>query len=126
MADQSAARPKWIPSYEERKFETLGKEHTTKWSQEIFTEGPAVSKEQFVQRVSDLKYAPTLGGPYLAASGAAMDDTSNAAAARFFDILVAEGKEVLTKHRMSLQLKALADGEEGMTWNKFEVAMSLN
>jgi hypothetical protein len=40
MADQSASRPKWIPVYEERKFESQGKEHTSKWSIEIFKNGP--------------------------------------------------------------------------------------
>jgi len=40
MADQSAARPKWIPIYENRHFESQGKEHTTKWSSEIFDDGP--------------------------------------------------------------------------------------
>ena len=40
MADQSAARAKWIPVYEERKFESQGKEHTSKWSAEIFADGP--------------------------------------------------------------------------------------
>jgi len=40
MADQSASRPKWIPSYEHRAFESSGKEHTSKWSSEIFVNGP--------------------------------------------------------------------------------------
>jgi hypothetical protein len=40
MADQSASRPKWIPVYEVRKFESQGKEHTSKWSTEIFKNGP--------------------------------------------------------------------------------------
>lgn len=43
MADQSASRPKWIPIYEERKFESQGKEHTSKWSTEIFKNGPGKS-----------------------------------------------------------------------------------
>merc|ERR1719273_83292 len=37
MADQTAARPKWIPVYDNRVFESVDKEHTTKWSTEIFT-----------------------------------------------------------------------------------------
>jgi hypothetical protein len=40
MADQSASRPKWIPNYDHRSFPSSGKEHTTKWSSELFTEGP--------------------------------------------------------------------------------------
>jgi hypothetical protein len=39
MADQSSSRPKWIPSYDHREFNS-GKEHTTKWSTEIFVDGP--------------------------------------------------------------------------------------
>ena len=39
MADQSSSRPKWIPVYEHREFQS-GKEHTTKWSNEIFVNGP--------------------------------------------------------------------------------------
>ena len=40
MADATSSRPKWIPVYDERKFESSGKEHTTKWSTEIFADGP--------------------------------------------------------------------------------------
>lgn len=58
MADQSAARPKWIPVYEERNFAGQNKEHKTKWSTEIFSEGPSVTKEEFVQALTELQYAP--------------------------------------------------------------------
>lgn len=58
MADQSAARPKWIPVYEERNFAGQNKEHKTKWSTEIFSEGPSVTKEEFVQALAGLQYAP--------------------------------------------------------------------
>ena len=47
MADQSAARPKWIPCYEEKSYELSGKEHTSKWSAEIFTDGPGESFKPF-------------------------------------------------------------------------------
>mmetsp|Transcript_20940 Transcript_20940/g.42751 ORF Transcript_20940/g.42751 Transcript_20940/m.42751 type:complete len:141 (-) Transcript_20940:872-1294(-) len=40
MADQSSSRAKWIPVYEQLKFESQGKEHTSKWSTDIFTDGP--------------------------------------------------------------------------------------
>ncbi|KAL3790314.1 hypothetical protein HJC23_002940 [Cyclotella cryptica] len=119
MADQSSSRPKWIPVYDHRAFQS-GKEHTSKWSSEIFTDGPAVSKEQFVSRVINMQFVPPLGGPYLAASAAAMED--EAAAASLFDILAGE-KEKLTKHRMGKQMKELANGEEGLTWTHFSAAM---
>jgi len=120
MADQTASRPKWIPVYQERKFESQGKEHASKWSVEIFKHGPAVSKEEFVTAVTELAYAPPLGGPYVAASGAKMDDPS-AAEALFY--LLAGEKEKLTKHRMGLALRQLSGGEEGLSWNLFAVAV---
>lgn len=122
MADQSSSRPKWIPAYDHRSFQS-GKEHTTKWSSEIFTEGPAVTKEQFVSRVVNMQFAPLLGGPYLAASAAEIEDDT--AAATLFDVLAGE-KEKLTKHRMGTRMKELANGEEGFTWNHFSAAMGAN
>lgn len=121
MADQSSSRPKWIPVYESREFETLGKQHTSKWSSEIFTDGPAVAREEFVAAlVERLNYVPPLGGPYLSASAATLEDESTAGA--LFDLLAGD-KEKLTKHRMSLRLRELSDGEEGLTWAAFERAM---
>jgi hypothetical protein len=116
MADQSASRPKWIPAYDDRKFEASGKEHTTKWSTEIFTSGPAVTKDEFVNALVEMQYAPPLGGPYVGASAAMIEDTS--AATYLFDLLAGE-KEKLTKHRMMTRLKELAGGEEGLTWAAF-------
>ena len=121
MADQTASRPKWIPVYDSRHFEAMGKEHTTKWSSEIFVNGPAVTKDEFVEAlVNRLQYAPPLGGPYISASAAALEDTDTASA--LFDLLAGE-KEKLTKHRMSLRLRELADGEEGLTWAAFQRAV---
>lgn len=122
LADQSAARPKWIPSYETRS--ANGKEHTTKWSLEIFKQGErtAVDKQEFVQALCELDYAPPLGGPYVGASAATIEDT--VAAECLFDVL-ANGKEKLTKHRMSTRLKELADGEEGLIWTGFQKALGL-
>jgi hypothetical protein len=116
MAEQSSSRPKWIPSYDIRKFPSSGKEHEAKWSREIFTSGPAVTEEEFVSRLSHAKYNPPLGGPFVAASSA--DKIDVAVATKFFRVL-AEGKEKLTKHRMSVRIKQLAKGEEGLTWNDF-------
>jgi hypothetical protein len=120
MADQSAARPKWIPVYDDRKFETLDKEHTTKWSSIIFSEGPAVDKDTFVTKLTEMDFAPPLGGPYMSASAASIEDTT--AAATLFDILAGD-KEKLTKHRMSTRLKEVSEGEEGVTWAMFERAL---
>ncbi|KAL7524947.1 hypothetical protein ACHAXR_000789 [Thalassiosira sp. AJA248-18] len=120
MADQSAARPKWIPCYDTREFIAQGKSQTTKWSSEIFVDGPCVVKEEFVERVINMGFAPPLGGPYLAASAAAIEDKT--AAATLFDILAGE-KEKLTKHRMGKEMKVLSNGEEGITWAMFSAAM---
>ena len=120
MADQSASRPKWIPVYEERAFETLGKEHTAKWKSEIFKNGPSVTKEEFVQAMVDMSFAPPLGGPYVSASAGKVEDT---AAAEFLFDLLADGKEKLARHKMSVRLKELADGEQGLTWPGFQKAM---
>ena len=122
MADQSAARPKWIPAYVSRTIN--GKEHTTKWSSELFAPGEtAVDQATFCDTLIQLAYTAPLGGPYVAASGAAVEDDA-AAAKVLFDVL-ADGKEKLTKARMSMRLKQLADGEEGMTWPKFQAALGL-
>lgn len=123
MTDQSSARPKWIPCYDRREFKVQGKEHTTKWSIEIFLDGnPVVSKEEFVERIVNMKFIPPLGGPFLAASAAAIDDVS--AASSFFDVL-ADGNKKLTRHRMEKNLKSLANGEEGLTWAMFSAAMGV-
>lgn len=122
MADQSAARPKWIPIYEERNFAGQNKEHTAKWKNEIFTDGPSVDKDQFVNAVVNMSYAPPLGGPFVAGSAGQIDDT--AAAERLFDIL-SDGKEKLARHRMSVSLKELANGEQGLTWPAFSGALGL-
>lgn len=120
MADQSASRPKWIPAYDDRNFEASGKQDTSKWSADIFRNGPAVTKEEFVQELVGMEYAPPLGGPYVAASAAAIGDTT--AAEYLFDLLAGE-KEKLTKHRMQTRIKEMAGGEEGLTWAAFSQHM---
>eukprot|EP00547_Thalassionema_nitzschioides_P005094 CAMPEP_0194211066 /NCGR_PEP_ID=MMETSP0156-20130528/9264_1 /TAXON_ID=33649 /ORGANISM="Thalassionema nitzschioides, Strain L26-B" /LENGTH=149 /DNA_ID=CAMNT_0038938493 /DNA_START=241 /DNA_END=690 /DNA_ORIENTATION=+ len=117
MADQSASRPKWIPVYEERKFESMGKEHLSKWSSIIFSDGPAVDKEVFIDKVVNMDFLTPLGGPFVSKSSGSIDDIS--AAASLFDVLAGD-KEKLTKHRMSTQLKNLSEGEQGLTWPSFE------
>ena len=116
MADQSSARPKWIPCYEERNFETLGKEHTSKWSTEIYVDGPAVTKDEFVDRVLNMEFNPPLGGPYMSKSSAGIDDTS--VIETLFETL-ADGKDKLTKHRMGKKIQELAGGEQGLVWSNF-------
>ena len=121
MADQSSARPKWIPCYDRREFASQGKEHTTRWSVEIFADGkPVVTKDQFVERVVNMKFVAPLGGPFLSASAAAIEDVS--AAAAFFDVLAGEN-EKLTRYRMEKEMKSLANGEEGLTWAMFSAAL---
>ena len=124
MADQSAARPKWIPCYEERlqgEGENV-KQHVSKWSS-IFEEGPSVNKSEFIERVLALDYAPTLGGPYTAASQASIADTS--VIATLFDILSkqdgsSEEEKPLTKFYMAKRMKEIAgDDQESLTWQSF-------
>ena len=67
MADQSSAGPKWIPCYDKREFEFMGKEHTTKWNSKIFMDGTAVTKGEFMERVIGMGFAPPLGVQYMAA-----------------------------------------------------------
>lgn len=122
MADQSASRPKWIPSYVMRRVN--GKEHATKWSTALFLDGEtAVDEETFRERLSTLAYAPPLGGPYVGASSSTFTDTSVITA--LFHILAGEGKTTLTKARLSMRWKQLADGEEGLTWQKFSHALGI-
>lgn len=122
MADQSASRPKWIPVYEERSFMALDKEHKSKWSTEIFINGPAVTKKEFVEALMDMAYAPPLGGPFVGATAGQIVDTT--AADVLFDLL-ANGKEKLSRHKMSVRLKEFSKGEQGLTWPSFSAALGL-
>jgi len=122
MADQSASRPKWIPIYEQRAFEALDKKHQSKWSTEIFIDGPAVTKDAFVTAVVNMPYAPPLGGPFVGATAAKIEDTT--AAEALFELL-ADGKEKLARFKMGVRLKELSDGEQGLTWQKFSEALGL-
>jgi len=122
MADQSAARPKWIPSYDLRA--ANGKEHISKWNSELFTEdgSATLNKQEFVSRLTEMAYAPPLGGPFVGKTAAELQDTL--VAERFFDAL-ADGKEKITKNRMSVRIKQLSGGEEGMTWKSFQSSLNL-
>ena len=81
----------------------------------------AVSKEEFVSKVvNELAYAPSLGGPYLAASAAGIEEDT--LVGKLFDLL-ADGKEKLTKNRMSVRMKELSGGEEALTWPLFVKAL---
>jgi hypothetical protein len=121
MADQTAARPKWIPSYEERIFESVGKEHFSAWGKELFTSGPYVLKEEFVDRVKQMKFNPPLGGPYMSASAAGIED--DYVLEKFFDVLAGE-RDKLTKHRMSIRIKEIGNGNEGLIWSDFISALT--
>jgi hypothetical protein len=123
MADQSSARPKWIPCYDHREFKVQGKEHMTKWGKEIFINNiPVVTKEEFVERIVNMQFIPPLGGPYITASAATIEDMS--AASTLFDIL-STGNEKLTKFRMGNNIKSIANGEEGLTWPMFAAALGV-
>ena len=117
MADQTAARPKWIPHYDTRVMSNH--QHTTKWYTHLFLNPnvTAISQDEFVNAIVNLEYTPPLGGPYMSASAAHITDT--ALVQKVFEVL-AEGKTKLTKFKMSVRIKQLSNGEEGMTWQAFE------
>lgn len=58
----------------------------------------------------------------MGANAAQIEDTT--AAEKLFDIL-AGGKEKLARFKMSVQLKELAGGEQGVTWKDFAAAMGV-
>jgi hypothetical protein len=139
MAEQTAARVKWIPTYDARA--TAVTVHRTKWSTSLFLPGigtadtnqeqnkqkkensndetaAVLSKEQFLDRVQALDYAPPLGGPYVGASAATFE--SIAALERFYQILTKNESRPLTIQSMKRQLQKMAGGEEGITWAVFE------
>jgi hypothetical protein len=125
MADQSASRPKWIPVYEQRTFSGQGKDHVAKWKMGIYDANDKVfvTKDEFVEAIIGMDYAPPLGGPFVAASAASLvDDTT--VVEHLFDIL-ADGKDKLARFKMSLRLKDLANGEQGLTWPAFQAALGL-
>jgi hypothetical protein len=76
-----------------------------------------VTKDEFVAIMTGLKYVPPLGGPYVGASAATVEDMT--ATEHLFEVL-ADGKKKLTRHRMSMRLKQLANGEEGLMWDGFQ------
>jgi len=132
MADQSSARPKWIPSYETRK--NSSNEHTSKWSTELFVntndsnnddeEVLALTLDEFLVNVAQLSYAPPLGGPYVGASAATLDldQPADSLAIKALFTILSQGKDKLTRIRMSKRLKEMANGEEGLTWSGFQAA----
>jgi hypothetical protein len=141
MADQSAARPKWIPVYEDRVFANVNKEHTAKWKTGLFgttTEAavasendnddstdsfrPSLTKDEFVSALVNMEFVPPLGGPFVSKTAATIEDTT--LAEYVFDVL-SGGKEKLSRYKMSLGLKDMADGEQGLTWAAFSAAMGL-
>ena len=141
MADQSASRPKWIPVYEDRVFANVNKEHVAKWKVGLFgtdadttaddgspSDGgesnfvPSLSKEEFVVRLLDMEFVPPLGGPFVSKTAATIEDTI--LTEYLFDVL-SNGKEKLSRYKMSLGLKDLADGEQGLTWATFSEAMGV-
>ena len=59
-----AARPKWIPTYRENKFED-SREHIAKWSGLFEPGDEPVNKEQFCERLAALKFDMPRGKPTL-------------------------------------------------------------
>jgi hypothetical protein len=59
----------------------------------------------------------------MASTPSTLEDESTARA--LFDLLAGD-KDKLTKHRMSLRLRELSDGEEGLTWAAFESVIGAN
>lgn len=116
MAEQTAARPKWIPVYDQRA--TASAVHHSKWSTSLFSEVEILSKEEFVESITSLEYSPPLGGPYVGASAATFETT--AVVERFYNILTEPESKPLSLAFMTKRLKALANGEEGITWAAFE------
>jgi hypothetical protein len=124
MADQSSARPKWIPSYEARA--NTDREHATKWSTTFFADSPMISEMDFIQQMQALEYTPPLGGPHVSASAAQLNSVDDEAAIKFlFQILAAPNKERLSKFRVGQRLKEMAGGEEGVTWKSFAAALNV-
>jgi hypothetical protein len=113
-----AARPKWIPTYRENKFED-GREHIAKWSGLFEAGDEPVNKEQFCERLAALKFDMPLGPPgFLTAKQA---DVSEAAASAFWEYM-SRGKPTLSPKQMKIRLnKMLADptGAEGVMWSDF-------
>lgn len=127
MADQSASRPKWIPCYDERTFESSGKHHISAWSQSLFVseEEKSIDKSTFLENMENMDFVPPLTSkaPYLSASAAKKVDDLNALE-QLWNLLNPKKKETLTKRQIMKQLKVLAKGEEGWTWNEFNAAMT--
>lgn len=72
-----------------------------------------------------MAYQPCLGGPYLTASAATIEE--NTLAEKLFDVLAGDNagdKENLTKNRMSVRMKEISGGEEAITWPTFLSALS--
>lgn len=113
-----SARPKWIPTYRENRFED-GREHIAKWSG-LFEDGDApVNKEQFCERLAALKFDMPLGpAGFLTAKQA---DVSEEAMSAFWEY-ISRGKPTLSPKQMQIRLtKMLEDptGAEGVMWPDF-------
>lgn len=108
-----SARPKWIPTYRQNRFED-GREHIAKWSG-IFEEGEEpVNKEQFNERLAAIKFEMPLGpAGFLTAKQA---DLSPEVLDAFWDY-ISRGKPTLTAKQFSIRLRkmlASPDGDDGV------------
>jgi hypothetical protein len=107
-----SARPKWIPTYRENKFED-GREHIAKWSG-IFEGEEPVNKEQFNERLAAIKFEMPLGpAGFLTAKQAELSPEALDA----FWHYISRGKPTLTPKQFSIRLKKMLgspDGDDGV------------
>ena len=115
LAEQSAARPKWVCSYAKRDF--TSKEHSSKWSS-IFEHDAALTQAEFIDRVEALEYAEPLGPPFVSKKAALEID--HAVIAQFWSSITTPTEETLSRRRMAFRLKQLCGEEEGLTWSTFQ------
>jgi hypothetical protein len=142
MAEQSSSRPKWIPTYVTRN--TNSREHQSKWSQQLFPDSdcntkvdsttikskatsPTITKDKFVSTIIAMDYSPPLGGPYVGASAASLDESiiDDKSALECLFNLLSKNQDKVSKTRISVRLKQLSNGEEGLTWPAFSKAMGI-
>eukprot|EP00290_Baffinella_frigidus_P009461 CAMPEP_0180140236 /NCGR_PEP_ID=MMETSP0986-20121125/14088_1 /TAXON_ID=697907 /ORGANISM="non described non described, Strain CCMP2293" /LENGTH=236 /DNA_ID=CAMNT_0022082651 /DNA_START=105 /DNA_END=815 /DNA_ORIENTATION=+ len=112
-----SARPKWIPAYSEKIFDD-GREHHPKWKT-LFADEAKIGKEAFLANLKGLKFDMPLGpAGFLTAKQA---DYSDEAGDAVWERL-SKGKDTLTTKQMSIRLRKMSPGEEGIMWSDFLTA----
>eukprot|EP00284_Hemiselmis_tepida_P015587 CAMPEP_0174917328 /NCGR_PEP_ID=MMETSP1355-20121228/2382_1 /TAXON_ID=464990 /ORGANISM="Hemiselmis tepida, Strain CCMP443" /LENGTH=247 /DNA_ID=CAMNT_0016162403 /DNA_START=6 /DNA_END=749 /DNA_ORIENTATION=+ len=117
-----SARPKWIPTYREMRFED-GREHITKWSGIFGEEGEAITKEAFAEKLAGLKFDMPLGpSGFMTAKQAELSD--EAVEAVFTKL--SRGKDKVTDRQFGMRLKKMVPpgmDDTGLMWSDFVCAM---